>query len=67
MDITKALEIVEQYKNDHCISGTLETLQDMDNNVRDLTSIEYSAFTITMREFRKLFAPVTSAVKKSVV
>jgi hypothetical protein len=58
MDITKALEIVEQYKTNWCISGTLETLQQMSNNQRDLSEEEYSAYRLAMNEFRRLFAPV---------
>lgn len=61
MTITEALAVVEQYKTDWCISGTLETLQEMSNNVRDLSEIEHRAYRLAMNEFRRLFAPVQNS------
>jgi hypothetical protein len=57
MDITKALEIV-QNKADDLGLPVLETLMYMGDNLDDLFDSEVRAYRVAMRDFRKLFAEV---------
>jgi hypothetical protein len=57
MDITKALEIVQD-KADDLGLPVLETLMYMGDNLDDLFDSEVRAYRVAMRDFRKLFAEV---------
>ncbi len=57
MNITKALEIVEDIQSDMG-EGLLETLQYMDRNLFQFNENQRTAFRVVMNDFRKLFAPV---------
>jgi hypothetical protein len=57
MDITKALEIVQD-KADSLGLPVLETLMYMGDNLDDLFDSEVRAYRVAMRDFRKLFAEV---------
>jgi hypothetical protein len=57
MDITKALEIV-QNKADDLGLPVFETLMYMGDNLDDLFDSEVRAYRVAMRDFRKLFAEV---------
>jgi N-acyl-D-aspartate/D-glutamate deacylase len=60
MNIEKALEIVENYRDSWGYAGLLETMEGMQAaNLRDeLTENESRAFRTAFREFSKLFATV---------
>ena len=57
MDITQALEIIEDIQNDMG-EGLLETLTYMQDNLDDFSDTQVRAFRRAMADFRKLFAPV---------
>ena len=57
MDITQALEIIEDIQNDMG-EGLLETLMYMQDNLDDFSDTQVRAFRRAMADFRKLFAPV---------
>jgi len=57
MNFEQAIEIVQQYKQDWALPGLLETLEQMQDSLEDLTSNESRAYRVVFREMGKLFAP----------
>lgn len=57
MNITQALEIVEDIKEDQG-EGMLETLMYMQDNLDQFSDTQVRAFRVVMNDFRKLLAPV---------
>jgi hypothetical protein len=57
MNFEQAIEIVQQYKQDWALPGLLETLQQMQDSLDDLTSDQARAYRVVFREMGKLFAP----------
>jgi len=57
MNFEQAIEIVQQYKQDWALPGLLETLEQMQDSLEDLTSNEARAYRVVFREMGKLFAP----------
>ena len=58
MNFAQAIEIVQDYQQDWALPGLLETLQQMQDSLNDLTDRECRAFRVVFREMSKLFAPV---------
>jgi hypothetical protein len=56
MDITKAIEILEHYKDENGLPHMLETLQDIQENYEDLNPVVQTAFNVFMRLGRKMFS-----------
>jgi hypothetical protein len=56
MDITKAIEILEHYRDENGLPYMLETLQDIQENYEDLNPVVQTAFNVFMRMGRKMFA-----------
>jgi len=57
MNFEQAIEIVQQYKQDWALPGLLETLEQMQDSLEDLTSNEARAYRVVFCEMGKLFAP----------
>jgi hypothetical protein len=57
MNFEQALNVVEQYQQDWALPGLLETLQQMQESVEDLTDQERRAFRVVFTNMAKLFAP----------
>lgn len=57
MNFEQALNVVEQYQQDWTLPGLLETLQQMQESVEDLTDQERRAFRVVFTNMAKLFAP----------
>jgi hypothetical protein len=57
MNFEQAIEVVQQYKQDWALPGLLETLEQMQDSLDDLTSQEARAYCVVFREMGKLFAP----------
>jgi hypothetical protein len=55
MDISKALNVLEDVAADHGV-GMLDLLQYMTDNLDDFSEEDVKAYRIAMRDFRKLFA-----------
>ena len=58
MNFEQAIEIVQDYQQDWALPGLLETLEQMQDSLNDLTDRECRAFRVVFREMSKLFAPV---------
>ena len=58
MNFEHAIEIVQQYQQDWVLPGLLETLEQMQNSLEELTFDEARAYRVIFREMGKLFAPV---------
>jgi hypothetical protein len=56
MNFDQALNVVEQYQQDWALPGLLETLQQMQESVEDLTDQERRAFRVVFTNMAKLFA-----------
>jgi len=56
MDITRAIEILEHYKDENDLPHMLETLQDIQENYEDLNPVVQTAFNVFMRLGRKMFS-----------
>lgn len=56
MNITQAIEILEQYRDENGLPYMLETLQDIQENYEDLNPVVQTAFNVFMRMGRKMFA-----------
>ena len=57
MIFEQAMQVVQQYKQDWALPGLLETLEQMQDSVDELTHQERVAFRVVFREMSKLFAP----------
>ena len=57
MDFTTAAEIVNNYKESQGLPGLLEALEEMRDNIDDLTGQEQVAFRVVFNGMAKLFAP----------
>ena len=58
MNFEQAIEIVQQYQQDWALPGLLETLEQMQDSLEELTFDEARAYRVVFREMGKLFAPV---------
>ncbi len=56
MTTTRAIEILEHYKDLHGFPHMLEALQDIKENYKDVNPLVQVAFNIFMRLGRKMFA-----------
>jgi hypothetical protein len=56
MNFEQALNVVEQYQQDWALPGLLETLQQMQESIEDLTDQERRAFRVVFTNMSKLFA-----------
>jgi hypothetical protein len=56
MDITRAIEILEHYRDENGLPYMLETLQDIQENYEDLNPVVQTAFNVFMRLGRKMFS-----------
>jgi hypothetical protein len=61
MDITRAIEILEHYKDENGLPHMLETLQDIQENYKDLNPVVQTAFLVFMKLGQKMFAPKETA------
>jgi hypothetical protein len=57
MNFEQAMQVVQQYKQDWALPGLLETLEQMQDSLEDLTGNEARAYRVVFREMSKLFAP----------
>jgi hypothetical protein len=57
MNFEQAIEIVQEYKQDWALPGLLETLEQMQDSVDELTFDQARAYRVVFREMGKLFAP----------
>ena len=57
MNFEQAIEIVQEYKQDWALPGLLETLEQMQDSVDELTFDQARAYRMVFREMGKLFAP----------
>jgi hypothetical protein len=57
MNFEQALNVVEQYQQDWALPGLLETLQQMQESVEDLTDQERRAFRVVFTNMARLFTP----------
>ena len=57
MNFEQAIEIVQQYKQDWALPGLLETLEQMQDSLDELTFDEARAYRVVFREMGRLFAP----------
>jgi hypothetical protein len=57
MNFTQALEVVQDYQQNWALPGLLETLEQMQDSLDQLTDQECRAFRVVFREMGKLFAP----------
>ena len=57
MNFEQALDVVEQYQQDWALPGLLETLEQMQDSVDELTFDQARAYRVVFREMGKLFAP----------
>ncbi len=57
MNFEQALEVVQNYQQDWALPGLLEALEQMQDNLDDLTDRECRAYRVVFREMAKLFAP----------
>jgi hypothetical protein len=57
MNFEQAIEIVQEYKQDWALPGLLETLEQMQDSVDELTFDQARAYRVVFREMGRLFAP----------
>jgi hypothetical protein len=57
MNFERAMQVVQQYKQDWALPGLLETLEQMQESLDELTFDEARAYRVVFREMGKLFAP----------
>ena len=57
MNFDQAIEIVQEYKQDWALPGLLETLEQMQDSVDELTFDQARAYRVVFREMGRLFAP----------
>jgi hypothetical protein len=57
MNFEQALEVVQDYQQDWALPGLLETLEQMQDSLDDLTDQQCRAYRVVFREMSKLFAP----------
>ena len=57
MNFEQAIDIVQEYKQDWALPGLLETLEQMQDSVDELTFDQARAYRVVFREMGKLFAP----------
>ena len=57
MNFEQAMQVVQQYKQDWALPGLLETLEQMQESLDELTFDEARAYRVVFREMGKLFAP----------
>lgn len=57
MNFEQAVEIVQDYQQNWALPGLLETLQQMQDSIDELTDREVRAYRVVFRKMGKLFAP----------
>jgi hypothetical protein len=57
MNFEQAVQIVQQYQQDWALPGLLETLEQMQDSVDELSNLEARAYRVVFREMGRLFAP----------
>ena len=57
MNFEQAIEIVQDYQQDWALSGLLETLEQMQDNIDELTDRQVRAYRVVFAGMAKLFAP----------
>ena len=57
MNFEQAVEIVQDYQQNWALPGLLETLEQMQDSIDELTDREVRAYRVVFREMGKLFAP----------
>ena len=57
MNFEQAIEIVQEYKQDWALPGLLETLEQMQDSLDELTQRQACAYRVVFREMGRLFAP----------
>lgn len=58
MNFEQAIEIVQDYQQDWALPGLLETLEQMQDSIDELTDRQARAYRVVFRDMSKLFAPV---------
>lgn len=57
MNFEQAMEIVQDYQQNWALPGLLETLEEMQDSIEDLTDREVRAYRVVFSNMAKLFAP----------
>lgn len=57
MNFEQAIEVVQDYQQDWALPGLLETLEQMQDSLDNLTDRQVRAYRVVFREMGKLFAP----------
>ena len=57
MNFEQALDVVEQYQQDWALPSLLETLEQMRDNLDELTERECRAYRVVFNSMARLFAP----------
>jgi hypothetical protein len=57
MNFEQAVEIVQDYQQDWALPGLLETLEQMQDNIDELTDRQVRAYRVVFNGMAKLFAP----------
>jgi len=56
MNFEQAMEIVQDYQQNWALPGLLETLEEMQDSIEDLTDREVRAYRVVFSNMAKLFA-----------